>query len=94
MQKLVRCNPLAGYNVGLTFADGSEGVVDLSDLAGRGIFEKWTAPGAFEQAVVGDDGQLAWGDDIELCADALYMRLTGRSADDLFPILAGALVHA
>jgi len=30
-------------------------------------------------------GSLAWSDDIELCADSIYLELTGRKPEDLFP---------
>jgi len=32
---------LANYRIWIRYADGSEGEVDLSHLAGKGIFELW-----------------------------------------------------
>ena len=34
-----------------------------------------------------EHGSIAWSDDVELCEDALYMALTGKSAEELFPVL-------
>lgn len=68
----------------LRYADGAEGEVDVADLSGRGVFECWNDPAIFESVRLGADGSLQWGDDIELCADAMYMRLTGRSAEQAF----------
>ena len=34
---------------------------------------------------VAPHGAVAWNDEIELCADALYLELTGKSAEELFP---------
>ena len=69
----------------LRFSDGSAGEVDLSDLAGRGVFRAWDCVGAFEEVHVAPHGPVAWNDEIELCADALYLELTGKSAEEVFP---------
>ena len=94
MVKLVSARPLAGFRVYLTYDDGSEGEVDLSDLVGLGVFRLWEAPGTFERVHVAPHGALAWNDEVELCPDAMYLRLTGKSVEELFPRLATAAVHA
>lgn len=75
--------PLPGYRLHLRFEDGTEGTVDLSDLAGRGVFAAWDEPGAFDRVTVGEHGELVWSEVLDLCSDALYLRLTGRTADAL-----------
>ena len=42
MNKIVKVDVLKGYRIDLTFADGTQGIVDLSDLAGRGVFSLWS----------------------------------------------------
>ena len=79
--------PRAGYRIWLRYSDGVSGEVDLSDMAGRGVFKVWLDHTFFEGVHVSGHGSIAWSDDIELCADALYMELTGKSAEDLFPAL-------
>ena len=74
-----------GRRIWLRYSDGSTGEVDLSDVAGRGVFRAWDAPGVFEGVHVAPHGAVAWNDEIELCADALYLELTGKAAADLFP---------
>ena len=76
-----------GYRIWLRYSDGASGEVDLSDMAGRGVFGVWLDRVFFEKVHVSDHGSIAWSDDIELCADALYMELTGKSAEELFPAL-------
>ena len=73
-----------GRRIWLRFSDGSAGEVDLSDLAGRGVFRAWDRRDVFEGVYVAPHGAVAWNDEIELCADALYLELTGRSAEELF----------
>lgn len=55
--------------------------MDLSALAGVGVFRLWLEPGAFERAHITEHRAIAWSDDVELCADTLYLRLTGRPAN-------------
>ena len=38
MEKAVQAKPLDDYRLWLKYADGPEGEVDLSDLAGRGVW--------------------------------------------------------
>lgn len=33
---------------------------------------------------LGDHREIKWDDEIELCADSLYLRLTGKSSEELF----------
>jgi hypothetical protein len=84
MFKPIAVKPLSGYRLWLRYADGTEGEVDLSHLAGKGVFRLWDAPGAFEQVHIGEHGQLVWNDNVELCPDALYLQLTGQTAERAF----------
>ena len=52
--------------------------VDLSDLAGRGVFVAWEDPAVFSQVKLGSHGAIEWPGDLDLCPDALYLRLTVR----------------
>lgn len=92
--RVVDVRPESGYRLWLRYQDGAEGMVDLSHLAGRGVFKAWEKPGAFEAVRITDSGALEWPGDIDLCSDALYMRLTGRSPEEVFPRLRAARVDA
>lgn len=94
MEKAVQANPLDGFRLWLKYADGIEGTVDLSDLAGRGVFEAWSERKVFEAVTVNESGAIVWPGDIDLCPDALYLRLTGRPAEEIFPRLKRAPVDA
>jgi hypothetical protein len=94
MLRLVEVKVLPGYRLWLRYADGVEGEVDMSDLAGRGVFEAWNDRLFFENVRIGETGAPVWGSDIELCSDALYLRLTGKAAEDMFPKLKTIEVHA
>ena len=87
MKKAVEARPLSGYRIWLRFDDGVEGEVDLSHLAGRGVFKAWTDRAVFESVHVDGSGAVTWNEDINLCPDALYLRLTGIAVEELFPRL-------
>ena len=90
----VEAKPLDRYRLWIRFSDGVEGTVDLSELAGKGVFALWDDYGQFENVHVGAGGELAWGDDIDLCPDAIYLKATGKSPEELFPKLREIIQHA
>lgn len=87
MPKLVEVKPRPGHRLWLRYEDGAEGVVDLSDLAGRGVFRAWEDAAFFDSVRLGPQRGPTWGDTIDLCPDALYMRLTGKTPEQVFPNL-------
>ena len=68
--------------------------MDLSDLVGKGLFKAWMTPGAFDQVHLTDGYTIAWGNEIELCPDALYLAVTGKSAADICPGLTDPVANA
>lgn len=94
MYKITEVEALKNYNLRLKFADGAGGTVDLSDLAGKGVFALWSDYRTFENVRIGQSGQLCWGDEVDLCPDWLYLRLTGKQPEDIFPNLKRGIVHA
>ena len=72
----------------------SRGRVDLSDLAGRGVFEAWKDPAFFRSVRIAAHGAVEWGSELNLCPDALYMRLTGKSPEELFSTLRSIQTNA
>ena len=77
--------PRPGYRIWIQYSDGVAGEIDLSGLAGRGVFQVWCGPGHFEKVHITPHRAIAWDDDIELCADALYLKLTGKSLEAVMP---------
>ena len=87
MRKITRVEVLDGYRLDLTFDDLRRGVVDLSDLAGKGVFAGWADYGVFKSARIGPAGELTWGEHLDLCPDSLYLRVTGQRPEDVFSAL-------
>ena len=86
MKRITTVEPLPGYKLKLRFDDGVEGAVDLSAEVGKGIFAAWSDPEHFVQVMLAHGGRaLAWPGEIDLCADALYLEVTGMKVGELFP---------
>jgi hypothetical protein len=79
----IKVEALPQYGLRITFADGAQGVVDLSDDVGQGVFGPLKDETFFRTVHIGDHGQIAWSDEIEICADAAYREITGKKAAPL-----------
>ena len=87
MLKPVKVKALLGYRLWVEYDDGVRGEVDLSDMAGRGVFKAWDEKGFFEKVHISPYGAIAWNEELEICSDALYLEITGKSVEELFPSL-------
>ena len=84
MRKITAVKALQGYNLEMAFDDGVTGTVDLSNLAGKGVFALLRVRHALEWVGIGSSVELGWGDQIDLCPDALYLKATGKRPEDVF----------
>ena len=94
MYRIAEVKALPGYRLRLKYADGVSGEADVSHLAGKGVFARWKNPGEFEKVAIGSSGELVWGDYADLCPDSLYMRITRKKTEELFPALKCEHTHA
>jgi len=94
MHRITEVKVLANYQLHVAFNDGVCGTVDLSEMAGKGVFALWRDYRAFEQVRIGSSGELVWSDQIDLCPDALYLKVTGKKAEDVFPNLRREPIRA
>ena len=75
--KLEQIRPLPGNRIYPRYADGAEGDVDLSEVVGRDVFSRLSDPEHFGTVYITESGDMPCGQDLELCADTLYVKLTG-----------------
>ena len=70
-----------GFKVWVRFEDGVEGIADLSDLAGRGVFKRWTEnPAEFSEVRVdAESGTLVWPGGLDVAPDRLYSAVLGAT---------------
>ena len=92
MTRPVEVKALPNFRIWLRYDDGAKGEIDLSDLAGRGVFKSWDNRSFFDSVRLGAHGAIEWGADLDVCPDAMYLRLTGKSPEEVFPNLRS--IHA
>ena len=89
MPKLLKVEPREGFRIWVEYDDGACGEVDYSHKVGRGVFKVWDEPGVFERVYITEDGAIGWSDELDLCPDAIYFRLTGKTPEEMMPGLRG-----
>lgn len=94
MPKVADIKSLGDYRLALTFDDGVQGEIDFSSFVSQGVFQAWDDRAFFETVSVGPLGELVWGEEIDLCPDALYMQITGKDVAEVFPSLSQEDAHA
>ncbi len=66
------------YQLLLRFTDGTEGVADLSHLAGKGVFKQWDSGDSFFKVSIDPEtNAIVWNDTLDVCADNLYLQIKG-----------------
>ena len=94
MHKIANVTVLNNYKLELEYADGRRGIVDLSHLTGKGVFCLWNDYDVFRKVKIGSSGELVWNDQVDLCPDSLYLKLTKQKPEDIFPSLKQRAAYA
>src|SRR6266404_212239 len=94
MIRPVSVQALPNYRIHIRYSDGAEGEVDLSEFAGKGVFAAWNDPDFFRRVEIGPYRQIRWSDDVELCPDAVYLKLTGKTPEEYFAAAPREAAHA
>ena len=76
MKRPFEVTALANHKIMLKYADGVEGTIDLSSTLDSVVFAPLKDEKFFQKVYIGDYGQIAWSDDIEICSDAAYLEIT------------------
>jgi len=71
--------PLAGYKLQLCFEDGVEGIVDLHDWKGKGVFVYWNDESNFKHFKITDSKKIEWNEDIDMDPDSFYLKLINKT---------------
>jgi len=92
MIRIAQAVATEGLKLKLTFENGVSGTVDFSELAKSTLLGPLTNDEFFENVTIVRDGRaLAWGEELEICADSLFLRITGKKAEEIFPKTKAAL---
>ena len=80
MRRPVRVQALPEYRLRVTYPDGVEGIIDLATDVGRGVFTPLADEAFFRTVHIGQFGQIAWSEDIEICPDTAYHEIARQAA--------------
>ena len=87
---VVEVEPRDGYRIWLRYSDGVAGEVDLSHLSDGPVFKPWRNRAFFEKVFIGESGEVSWPGELDLDQWQLYIDLTGKTVEEMFPGLSGA----
>jgi hypothetical protein len=73
---MVHVRALPGYRLEVRFADGVEGIVDLSQDLWGPVFEPLKDPVRFAEVGLDEHGAPCWPNGADLAPDAIYQDLT------------------
>ena len=83
--KIISVEALEKYKIKVVFADGIQGVYDVSDLAGAGVFKIWDVNDNFFKVFINQEsGAISWLGEIEIDTINAYRTLKGISPDHFF----------
>jgi hypothetical protein len=74
--KAISATPLGKYKLRLSFNDGVEGIVDLSDLAAKGVFKAWEKDDTFNKVYIDEEsGAIAWPGNLDIDTLNCYLQI-------------------
>lgn len=79
MIKILNINPLPNYKLHIKYNDGVEGDLDLSNLVGKGVFEKFDDINYFKNVKIGQFGEPCWNDELDIDPTSAYLDVTGKT---------------
>lgn len=80
MRRPITVEAMPKFRLRINYPDGVEGVIDLSREVGHGVFSQLADEAFFRTVHIGEFGQIAWSDEIEICPDAAYYEITRKPA--------------
>jgi len=94
MLKILSAKALTDYKMWIQYSDGVEGEIDLSHLVGKGVFSIWQDKTSFQNFRIEKGRSISWAEEIDLCADSLYLEITGKTPEEIFQKLKTEDVNA
>ena len=80
--KPIKILPKENYVLHLIYEDGTSGDLDLSHLAGKGIFQYWNDYENFMKVYIDrDSNAIAWSEEIDICPDNAYFKINNLNPE-------------
>lgn len=74
--KVISVESLGKYKLRLLFDDGTKGIVDLSDMTGKGVFKAWDKDDHFDKVKIDkESGSITWPGNIDIDSLNCYLQI-------------------
>jgi hypothetical protein len=81
--KLKSVQSLNKYRIQILFDDGTTGVLDLSDLAGKGAFMLWDEDDNFNKVFINEEsGAITWPGNLDIDTLTAWLQVKGVTYDE------------
>jgi hypothetical protein len=84
MIRPIAVKPFPDWKLEVIFKDGVMGFYDMSQSIGKGVFSPLKDPVRFSQVRIGEFGQIAWSDEMEICSDSVYKELSRENSSHAY----------
>ena len=83
--RITSVKALEKYKIHVSFNDGTEGVLDLSDHAGKPAFTSWDENENFNKVFISkESGAISWPGDIDIDTYNAWFTINNISPEDYF----------
>lgn len=83
--KITSVEAIAKYKLKIHFADGTQGIYEISDLAGHGVFKSWDIDNNFFKVFISkESGAISWPGEIDIDTINAYCTIKEISPDKYF----------
>ncbi len=81
--RLLSVEPRPHHRIFLRYADGVEGMVDMAARTNfKGVFERIRDESYFNRVHRTPERHIAWDDELDICANAQYLNLIGKTYEE------------
>jgi len=81
--EVITVKALEKYKIFASFNDGTEGIYDLSDCAGKGVFKVWDEGDSFSKVFINpENNAIAWNEMLEIDTFNCYLHIRGISFEE------------
>ncbi len=82
LKNIVDYKTLDNYTIWLKYDDGVNGIVDLSEYLNYPVFAPIKNMELFKKLKIEKGRNVFWNDELDLCPDALYIKISGINPYD------------
>ena len=85
--KVTSVKAIEKYKIFIQFNDATEGVYDLSNCAGKGVFKTWEEDNNFFKVFISSEsGAITWPNEIDIDTYNAYCIIKGINPEDFFKL--------